>query len=187
MQGQIADGIVTGNGAAINVSLGWIPTKVELYNMTDGDIITTAFLDEVVPFSSGGTTTIAAGNRIVGATSGAKATVVAVQLYSGSFAGGDAAGFMFVEMISGTFQTEAVYIYNDSTSGVDDATATANVVHNVAVTTAAAGATTTSAMSRYVGSSTAAKGFTIGSVIAEEAKLLRWIAYRSDQQVYAAS
>jgi hypothetical protein len=181
MKSQIAVGMTVGNGAALTVSLGWVPDKVELYNVTDGDLITVAFLKYAVPFSSGGTTEIAAGSVIKGATSGATALVRQVMLYSGSWAGGDAAGFFEVEMLSGTFGSENVYIDNDSTTGVNDATVTANVVHNVAIAAAAAGATGTSAISRFEGSATASPGFTIGSAIAVEAKLLRYAAVRGDQ------
>ena len=32
-------GTVTGTGAAINISLGWIPDRVEVVNVTDGDTV----------------------------------------------------------------------------------------------------------------------------------------------------
>jgi hypothetical protein len=183
MKDQVKVGILVGNGAAQNIELGWIPEYVMLFNCTDGDLITTAFLSWVVPFSGGGTTEITAGATIRGATSGATAVVKEVLLYSGTWAGGDAAGFLvLVEgTLSGTFGSENVYITSDTTSGTDDATVTANVVHNVAIAAAAAGATGTSAISRYEGvAGSASKGFTIGSVIAEEAKLLRYIAFRGE-------
>lgn len=184
MKGSPVIGMTVGNGAALNIELGFVPDMVQLYNCTDGDLITTAFLNWVVPFSSGGTTTIAAGDKIKGATSNATAVVRQVMLYSGTFAGGDAAGFLeLVEgSLVGTFGSENVYVTSDSTAGIDDATVTVNVVHNIAVAAAAAGATGTSAISRYEGTVAGdTKGFTIGSVIAEEAKLLRYVAWRSDQ------
>ena len=183
MKGQPVFGVTVGNGAALNIELGFVPECVQLYNATDGDIITTAFLTWVVPFSGGGTTEITAGSTIKGATSSATAIVTQVLLYSGAWAGGDAAGFFeLVEgSLVGTFGSENVYISSDTTSGIDDATVTVNVVHNVAVAAAAAGATGNSAISRYEGSAGSnAKGFTIGSTIAEEAKLLRYIAWRAN-------
>lgn len=184
MKGSPVIGSTVGNGAALNIELGFVPEMVELFNATDGDLITIAFLGWVVPFSGGGTTEITAGSKIKGATSGATAYVKEVLLYSGTWAGGDAAGFFtLVEgTLSGTFGSENVYIDNDSTTGSDDATVTANVVHNVAIAAAAAGATGTSAISRYEGvAGSNQAGFTIGSVIAEEAKLLRYRATRGDQ------
>lgn len=184
MQGSSVYGVTVGNGAALNIEIGFVPEFVQLYNATDGDLITTAFLTWVVPFSGGGTTEITAGSTIKGATSSATAIVKQVLLYSGTWAGGDAAGFFeLVEgSLVGTFGSENVYISSDTTSGIDDATVTANVVHNIAVAAAAAGATGTSAISRYEGvAGSNARGFTIGSVIAEEAKLLRYVASRGDK------
>lgn len=184
MKGSIVIGTTVGNGAALNIELGFVPEMVHLYNATDGDIMTVAFLSWVVPFSGGGTTEVTAGAKIKGATSGATGYVKEVLLYSGTWAGGDAAGFFVLRegTLTGTFQSENVYIDNDSTSGTDDATVTANVVHNCAITTAAASATGTSAISRYEGTAGGySKGFTIGSVIAEEAKVLRYAAFRGDE------
>ena len=186
MKGNIKIGMTVGNGAAINVELGWVPKMVELYNSSDGDLITVAFLQWVVPFTSGGTSEIAAGAMIRGATSAATARVEEVMLYSGSFAGGDAAGFLMIEEDSlvGTFGAENIVVTNlaSGTIGTDDATVTANVTHSVGIAAATqATVTTTSAISRYEGvAATNSKGFTIGSVIAEEAKLLRYRATRDD-------
>jgi hypothetical protein len=183
MKGSPVIGSHVGNGAAINVELGFVPEMVEFYNATDGTPYVVAFLGWVVPFSSGGTTEITAGAKIKGATSGAYAIVKEVLVSSGTWAGGDAAGFFtLVEgSLVGTFQSENVYIDNDATSGTNDATVTANVVHNCAITTAAASATGTSAISRYEGVAGSNKaGFTIGSALAVEAKLLRYRAHRGD-------
>lgn len=186
MTGQIATGYLVGNGAAIDVELGWYPDFVWVVNLTDGDLITTAYLGKLaVPFSSGGTATIAAGNILIGATSGSKATVINVLISSGSFAGGDAAGFFVVADQSGTFASENVYVQDNDTGSVDDATITAAVAPSVAIAAAAASATTTSALSRYVGDTTTSKGFTIGSAVAEEAKLLFYVAARGDQYASA--
>jgi len=179
-------GVVVGNGAAINVELGFIPHSVDLYNATDGTLITTGYLVPwVVPFSGGGTSEIVAGSTIRGATSGATAQIAIVQLYSGTWAAGDAAGFMTLQegSLVGTFGSENVVITNlaSGTVGTDDATVTVNVVHNAAVAAAAAAATGNSAISRYEGTAgSASKGFTIGSTLAVEAKVLRYRAFRDN-------
>lgn len=175
----IRTGYLVGNGAAQNIELGWIPELVIVTNVTDGDVITIGHIGpfQAVPFSSGGTTELVAGNKIRGATSDAEAYIQEVLLYSGSWAAGDAAGFLIVDMISGTFGSEAAGV-----GGADQATITANVTHSVSSDTEIATVTGTSAITRYNGAAgSAAKGFTIGAVIAEEAKLLRYIAFRGDQ------
>lgn len=60
----------------------------------------------LIEFSSGGTTEIVEGNKVVGATSSATAYVCGISLYMGTWAGGDAAGIFFLRDVSGTFQAE---------------------------------------------------------------------------------
>lgn len=57
-------------------------------------------------FTSGGVTAIAVGNTITGATSAATAKIMSVELSSGTWAGGDAAGEFIIEGQSGTFAAE---------------------------------------------------------------------------------
>ncbi len=57
-------------------------------------------------FTSGGTTEITVGDTVTGATSTATAVVVAVDLDSGTWAGGDAVGTLWVNEQSGVFQGE---------------------------------------------------------------------------------
>lgn len=170
-------GCHVGNGAAINVELGWVPNLVLVYNATDGTIFNASFIREaVIPFSDGGDTAeIEEGEEIVGATSGARARVKQILLYSGSWAAGDAAGFFVVDYddLTGTFGSEAVV----GQDGGGDATVTANVVHGFDSDTEIAA--DNAGIVPYAGSSTAAKGFTIASGLATEAKLLRWAAWRN--------
>jgi hypothetical protein len=82
-----------------STSLGFIPDRVQVYNITDGTIYTEAFLSRWnIPFASGGSNSnvISAGDKILGATSGATAIVESVLIQSGSFAAGTAAGFLIV-------------------------------------------------------------------------------------------
>ena len=184
MKSQIIDGYVYGTGAAINVELGFYPDRVTVTNLTDGDLITDAYMAFVAAFTSGGTATISEGDVLVGATSGAKARVRKIVTTSGSFAAGNLAGsFIFYrDSMVGTFQNEAVYVYQNSTGSVDDATLTAApAVICTATATAVAAATGNAAISHYTGSSgSASKGFTIGSTVSESGKLLHWEARRSE-------
>ena len=174
---KFKSGVHVGNGAAINIELGWIPELVIVYNATDGTIFNCSFIREyVIPFSDGGDTAeIVVGEVIVGATSRARATVKQILLYSGSWAAGDAAGFFVVDVddLTGTFSSEQVA----GQTGGGDATVTANVVHGFDSDTEIAA--DNAGIVPYVGSSTASKGFTIASGLATEAKALRWAAFRS--------
>lgn len=63
-------------------------------------------LGHSLAFTSGGTTEISEGDTITGATSGATATVARIVVQSGDWAAGDAAGYMTLAGITGTFSAE---------------------------------------------------------------------------------
>lgn len=63
-------------------------------------------LGRQLPFTSGGTTTIAEGDTITGATSGATAVIGRVVLTSGTWGTGTAAGYFYFASQTGTFQSE---------------------------------------------------------------------------------
>lgn len=175
---QFGSGYSLGTGSALNVEVGYIPDVVDVYNLTDGTPITRAFLTRIIPFTSGGPTEIVAGNKIIGATSHATAIVGRVILVSGTWAGGDAAGFFVIanEELTGTFGSENVLVG----SGTNDATVTAAVTYNVATAAAAASATGNAAISPYRGvAGTNARGFTMGSTVSVSGKLLGWCCWRN--------
>jgi hypothetical protein len=179
-------GASIGTGAAINVELGWVPNFVILYNTDTTNILQAAWLQWAIPFSSGGTAEILAGAIIKGNTSAARATISNVLLASGSWAGGDAAGFLIVQegSLVGTFGSETVVIQNlaSGTLGTDDATVTINVIYNTAIAAAATAATTAAtSITRYEGvAASNSKGFTIGATLSVDNKILPWAAFRGD-------
>jgi hypothetical protein len=63
-------------------------------------------LGRELAFTSGGVTEIVAGNTVTGAISGATAVIGRVVLTSGTWAGGNAAGFFYFASQTGTFQAE---------------------------------------------------------------------------------
>lgn len=176
-----------GTGSAINVQVGFIPDRVEIINVTDGDRIDIYTRGRAMAFTSGGTNTIAAGSVLTGATSGATLRVRQVLLASGTWAGGDAAGFFIAdeEDVSGTFTSENVYISSGvnlaNPVGTNDATVTVDTDYEVVITTAVASGTPSGTITAYAGSQSSgyAKGFTIGATTSESGKLLRWFAQRA--------
>jgi hypothetical protein len=176
---EIATGFLRGTGSAINVSLGWIPDYVKIVNLTDGDKVHENFLLKVIAFTSGGTTELKPGDKLHGNTSDATAIIQQVILDSGSWAGGDAAGWLVLRpaTISGTFQSETAYREGVDADGTDGITVAAADQDGIDVDTEVAGTTTAATnVSEYVGSTTAARGFTVGATISEDAKLLGYVA-----------
>lgn len=185
--GQVATGFLRGTGAAINVALGWIPDYVQVINLTDGTPIHANHLRKVIAFTGGGTDEIKAGDKIHGNTSDATAVVDQVLLDTGSWAGGDAAGWLILHAgtHSGTFQAESAYREGVDADGDDKLTVAAADQDGVDIDTEVA-ATTAAATNiiEYVGASgSAAKGFTVGSTISVNAKLLGYIAIRGDARI----
>jgi hypothetical protein len=91
--------------------------------VNDADsIISITYLD----FTSGGTYEVQIGDEIEGDTSGATATIFGIELDSGTWAGGDAAGtFWLLDDQSGTFQSETISVganSNVATIGADSVT-----------------------------------------------------------------
>lgn len=179
---RFADGLFMGTGAAVNIELGWVPNVFELYNLTDGDRIDFSPVGTIMPFTSGGTTEVTEGSYVQGATSGAKARVNQVILASGTWAGGDAAGWFVLSAasISGTFTSENVFIYdgvNAVAGATNDATVTAAVTYELKTDTAVA-AVSSNKIVRYAGvAGSAALGVTVGSDASESAKLFYFRAY----------
>lgn len=71
-------------------------------------------------FTSGGTFEVLAGHIIQGAVSGATAVIDSVTLSSGTWAGGDAAGYFRVTGVTGSFQSETLNVgANTDVAAVD--------------------------------------------------------------------
>jgi len=185
--GQVACGFLRGTGAAINVELGWIPDFVTVINLTDGDKVHMNALKKVIAFTSGGTDEIKAGDKIHGNTSDATAIVDQVILDTGSWAGGDAAGWLILQAgsHSGTFQSETAYREGVDSDGDDKITVAVADQDGIDIDTEVAGTTTAATnVAEYVGSAASnAKGFTVGATISEDAKLLYYFAFRGDLAV----
>ncbi len=80
------------------------------------------YTERKLAYTSGGTTEIVVGDWIVGATSTAKAEVVAITLDTGTWGAGTAAGTMTIKNQHGTFQSENIKV----AAGTNDATIAAN-------------------------------------------------------------
>lgn len=180
---------MVGTGSAVNVPLGFVPDYATVENLTDADRMDVYHRGRNMPFTSGGTKTLAKGDKIKGATSGAITRVVDVLITSGSFAAGTAAGFIILDdgdpEKTGTFTTENIYKINPATSSIDDATITVDVVNPATVITTAY--LSSGDITAYNGDSSNAKGLTIGATCNEAAKLLFLQWWKSRMSPFAAS
>lgn len=178
MRDTMVSGFIVGTGAAVNTELGFIPDLVIVWDGTTGSPMNIGNpRQRVMVYSGGGTNEIKAGMEIVGNTSGAKAMVLAVHNDTGTWAGGDAAGWLILdaETETGTFTSETIY-YTGS-DGTDDATGAATAVMGVDIDTEVA---TDTGITAYKGSAASnALGFTIAIGISVDAKLLPYMALRN--------
>jgi hypothetical protein len=68
-----------------------------------------------LPFTSGGVGTPIVGDVVTGGTSGAIATITGICVTSGTWAGGDAAGMLYISVTSGTFESENLNLTGNTT------------------------------------------------------------------------
>jgi len=196
MKGQMVSGVIPGTGAALNVELGFIPDFLCIGNVTDGDHLQFYWHKKSAAFTSGGTHVIAAGDILQGATNvNVRARVEQVIVTSGSFAGGDAAGFLLwsANDENGTFGSENVDLLDDASTvegggGVETANVgavSAQIEKGNMTPYVPALVTTTQAVSAYKGAAGSnARGFTIGSALSESTDMLFYSAWRGDRKTH---
>ena len=104
-----------------------VQTIAPANTVTSIDDTTYKYEERKLAYSSGGTTVMAVGDLIVGATGGATAIIVARTIASGTDALGTAAGVLTIKCQVGVFQSEKLKVEADS----DVATITAESVPNM--------------------------------------------------------
>lgn len=182
-----------------NIQVGFIPDVVKLSKMNGTIPVQNTWIRmKVCAFTSGGTYELQAGDIIQGATAkGVRAEVRKVALTSGTWAGGDAAGFLFWQdwNQNGTFGSENVDLMNsgstvDGGGGVltaNVATVTAQTELGNYVLTGHATPTSSSfefvtpanGIQPYSGSDGAnSEGFTITATLASAGDIWYWEALR---------
>lgn len=179
---QFKSGVFWGTGAAVDISLGFIPDRVEVVNLSTTAIVYNGTCNlYLFTYTSGGTATPVVGDVMIGATSGAEATITSMKLDSGSWSAGSAAG-RFTTRVSdskGTFNSgENLYRYTgDVGSSRDDLTMTGTpVTHTWSIDTEVAGETTNTVTS-YRGSNATPPGITVASTVATATHLFHYSAW----------
>lgn len=188
----VKTGRFLGTGAAINIQCGFIPDVVITWNITDLDGINVWQRGRFAAFTSGGTHVLAPGDRIQGATNtNVRAIVREVYVTSGTFAGGDAAGYIVFDVLdeTGTFGSENIDLLSPSGGpGIE----TANVagvsaqteLANMLISTAVAGVTPANGIQPYAGTAAGnSQGFTITATLSESARLFGYLAIRNGPEL----
>lgn len=119
-------------GGPDNIQVGFIPDVVELYSVGRAvPVINVWIRMKFCAFTSGGTYEVKAGDVLQGATAvGVRAEVQKVYLTSGTWAGGDAAGYFLWQdwQQNGTFGSENVNVlYQGGTVSGGGGVGTSNV------------------------------------------------------------
>ena len=190
---NMQSGFFAGAGAATSISLGWVPDRVEVVDLTSGTVDYIDFPSiKTLAFTAGGAGSLVSGlsilpgHIVVGAVTGATAQIKAVALASGSFAAGTAAGFLILDAgtISGTFNgSEAVFIkggLNAGVGGQNDAVTTSAAIVRGVVISGTAGPVLDASDTAYVGSfAMSSQGFTVAAAACVAGHLYAWTASRS--------
>lgn len=185
---QMKSGVIKGAGAAVNIDCGFIPNLVMLNNAR-GSAETLTVWDgySVLGFDSG-SEEILAGDMLQDASASGTFEVVSVTLLTGSWAGGDAAGFMEIVGDTGTItnNNELNRVaanppgpVRTAASGV--ATIDGSVVPFDIDIDTEVGTPASRFVVPYRGvAGTTAKGFTIAAGAAVSGEYVRWTAFGAE-------
>jgi len=184
-------GNVYGTGAVIYLDCGFVPDVITVYNATDGDEFDKAFLRKrFIPFTSGGVQEPKAGDELTGDTTHARVVIEQVLKVSGTWAGGDAAGFFVVDVLNhkkgnvySNFGSENVSLVarhsvpNANANQSNVATVTAGVAKGFNSAAAVAGVDNSNDIDPWLGDDTNNfLGAKLGTDVSENGKLLIWEA-----------
>lgn len=188
-QGSIASGVFKGAGAAKTIECGFIPDLVILTNSRgSAETVTLSHAYQVLGFDSGSSEFLPDDN-IKETTNAGTATVVGVHVATGSWADGDAAGFLVLRGVTGTIaNNEPLSIVGDSARNratvADAATADGAPVRSDVDIDTEAGIPAAEFVVPYAGTSGGnTKGFTIAAGAAVSTEWIWWVAVRGDNMI----
>ena len=186
------DGVFTGTGAAQNIELGFIPSWVRILNGTDKDALYEGPVMQAVAFDSG-SIEIKAGDSIDARTSSSNAgkawdgVVKQVVVTGGTWAGGDAAGFLILEPEGNRTIADNNEIRIRPQDGVDgsanaaDVSAAGYARFGMTLATTVAAEVAGTQIVPYVGAEgSKAMGFSIGTTIGSTGEVLIYQAWSPD-------
>lgn len=94
-------------------------TRIEGFERIDGRPLPSEATYSLLNFDSGGLPSIIAEMQVVGQTTGAVGRTLTVVITSGTFAGGDAAGYVILYNVSGAFQDNEEVSYSGANPQFD--------------------------------------------------------------------
>ena len=109
--------VSAGSGKVVVLDPDEVDGSQEAYGIMIFDSDTKAGTGRYLAYTSGGTYEIRPGDVVTGATGGATARVVRLTLASGTWAGGDAAGVLYLDDQDGTFTSENLDVDDNSNVG----------------------------------------------------------------------
>lgn len=179
-KGQFATGAILGAGAAVNVSCGFIPAHVVVSNPRGAaETLIHWFGPALLRFDSG-SEAILPGDVLVDATAGGKFTVLESVLLTGTFEGGDAAGYLRIMEESGTITNNNNLnrlAAQDRGASSNVATIDGSVIYTHTDTDSEVGTPAANFVFPYVGTTALAKGFTLSSGVMVSAENIFWTAW----------
>ena len=182
------DGFIVGNGAKRNIEIGFVPSFVRVTNLTDRATFEAA-IAQAIAFDSG-SVEIKSGMRIDASDGGWRGIVKQVILASGTWAGGNAAGWIVFEDGSlagsanvgdndGIYSSEQVDVAGSA--NVADVNGAGLVTLGVEREADGSAVDAESGVTPYFGSEASeAKGFSISATISVDNKLLHYQAWAPD-------
>lgn len=186
MKGHIARGVLKGSAAAVNVSVGFVPDLVILTNPRgSAETLVIGAGYPILGFDSG-SHEIMIGDTMRDATGGGTFTVETITLLSGSWAGGDAAGYMEIAGHTGTIANNNALsiVAREGRAGVADAATIDGTVTvmDMDIDTEA-GTPAAVFVKEYDGGSEASKGFTLAAGALPNGEYVKWFAIKADSHI----
>lgn len=184
MQGMMTKGVVLATGAEQNVSVGFEPDLVIL-NRARGATETVVLYSgpPCVRFDSG-SEEIKAGD-LLASSAGGSLEVVSVTLVSGTWAGGDAAGWMQIKHVAGTVADNntlniAGSIRGDREAMTNAATVNGAVRYSDVDIDTEVGTPAAVFVKPYAGGNDTPAGFTVAAGALVDGEFVWWTALRCD-------
>lgn len=183
MKGIIQNGVIKGAGAAVNVPCGFVPSFVLLNNARGAVKTITVWNGYPVLGFDSGSYEILPGDKLT-ATAGGSFEVHSVTVLSGSWAGGDAAGFLEIRGDTGTISdnnTLDVAVTDGRAAFTNAATVDGTRVYFDADIDSEVGIPSTRFVTAFEGvPGETPKGFTLSAGSLPSGEYVRWTAFASD-------